>query len=153
MNLRVLIIDETTRENIRRLRGYAESNRVSLDALRRMQEHPEQAVGNNPAHAIIIPQSYRVVFSVEEQPAGLAEHLSISVLPPRPNTYPSTESVTQICLEFGWPKLSFEPGQQLGFGFTVWMEPEACAINLLRLVDTPANLLKLPRDHGLDPAT
>lgn len=152
MKLRVLIIDANARAAIGRLRAYAESHRVSLDTLRRCQEHPELAVGNNPAHVIIIPQGYRVVFSLEEQPAGLGEHLSISVLPPQPNVYPNVESVVQIALEFGWPKLPLGTEEELPFGVHVWTEPEVCAVNLLRLIDTPVNLI-LGRGHGPDPAT
>ena len=153
MKLRALILDENARAEVARLRGYAESNRVSLDDLQRCQEHPELAVGNNPSHVIIIPQGYRVVFSVEEQPAGLAEHLSVSVLPHQPDVWPSVESVVQIALEFGWPKLPLGTGGKLPFGVHVWTEADPCAVNLLRLIDTPANVLRVERSHGPDPAT
>jgi len=80
---------------------------------------------------------------VEEQPAGKAEHLSISVLPTKPDCFPSQTAVEHICMEFGWPPLDFE---NLPVGYHIWMETSVGAINLLRFVHAPD--LMAGDDHG-----
>jgi len=67
-----------------------------------------------PTQQLLIPQGYRVAFSIEEQPAGFCRHLSVSV--DTPGRCPSIPAVKLISGLFGmvdWHKIwleEFDPG-------------------------------------------
>ena len=80
--------------------------------------------------------SYRCAFSVEEQPAGICWHLSVSV--PRPGRVPSPEAMTAIAELFGFGPI-LKPGSEV----RLWLEefePGHRAINVLEV--------KQPREAG-----
>lgn len=68
------------------------------------------------AEGFLIPVGYRVAYSVEEQPAGICAHLSISV--DKKGKLPHPEAIKMIAFEFGCEDLKdstgwieeFEPG-------------------------------------------
>lgn len=68
---------------------------------------------------VVIPHGYHVAFSVEEQPTGLCNHLSVSV--DALGKLPSPEAVSLIAEEYGMTMVlgdtaiwleEFEPGHQ-----------------------------------------
>jgi hypothetical protein len=86
---------------------------------------------------VLIPIGYRAAVSVEEQPAGLFLHLSISVERADPKLMPSVEAIIGIAAEFG---IDYQTAIQQGL---IWMEeyePGRHAINLLKLI--------VPRQEG-----
>jgi hypothetical protein len=86
---------------------------------------------------VLIQIGYRANVSVEEQPAGLFLHLSISVERTDPTRMPSVTAVTTIAEAFG---IDYAAAQQQGL---IWMEeydPGRHAINLLKLI--------VPRKEG-----
>jgi hypothetical protein len=80
-----------------------------------------------PSDHIVFPGGYRAAFSMEEQPAGLCTHLSISVEGrSKKGMMPSPQAVAMIAEEFGVP---YPPAHS-------WIEefdPGEFAINLVSL--------------------
>jgi hypothetical protein len=75
----------------------------------------------------IIPDGYRVVFSIEEQPIGWCRHLSVSV--DKKGKYPTPQAVELIMQEFGM-------GNDIDNSLKVWMEKEGEAINVVTKMET-----------------
>ena len=134
---RILTIDDMTREQIKKCMAEAEARPVSFEALRETAfeigpdlskplklEDRKQGPRRPQSPFVMIPFGYRASFSIEDQPAGLCQHLSISV--DAPKRLPNEPSVKWIAQEFGieWP-----PDH-------LWIEefaPEHHAINILKL--------------------
>jgi hypothetical protein len=83
VKLRGLVMNEEVRAAIRRVVSYAEANRVTRARLLAMMELEEAPVGDAAAHCVEVPDGYRCVFSIEEQPVGWCRHLSVSVRAPQ----------------------------------------------------------------------
>jgi hypothetical protein len=86
---------------------------------------------------VLIPIGYRAAVSFEEQPSGLAMHLSISVERADPKWVPSVESVIMIALEFG---IDFATAREEGLVWQEEYEPGRFAINLVKII--------IPRQEG-----
>jgi hypothetical protein len=82
-----------------------------------------------PTISVMIPFGYRAAYSVEEQPGGLAAHLSIGTEGrKRKGMMPSEQAVKMIAEEFGIP---FPPNG------AIWVEefePGEFAVNLVHII-------------------
>lgn len=79
MKIRPLIIDETFRNQIQVLVDYAENNPLSMDDLLDTYNKEMNPIGEAKEFVLITEYGYRIVYSIEMQPAGKIRHLSISV--------------------------------------------------------------------------
>lgn len=80
------------------------------------------------SEAVMIPHGYMVAFSVEEQPGGLCNHLSVSV--DKPGMLPSPDAVAMIADACG---MEFEQNIERGT-VMVWLEefdPGHQAVNVV----------------------
>lgn len=93
--MRPFIIDNNIREQLSKLADYAEAHIMSMDDLMDIINGDEKLIaGNNPEHTITLPFGYRVVLSLEDQPAGIVRHLSVFL--DKPYVYPSPTAVQAI---------------------------------------------------------
>ncbi len=116
--MRPLIISEAVRENAAYLVAHARRNIVTEDELRKAIK-TGNAIGDDAAHRIEIPVGFRVVFSLEQQPAGLCRHLSVSVSGKK---YPHEAALKEIAALFGIDATKA----------MVWFEHHTRAVNLLQ---------------------
>lgn len=79
MNLRPLIIDTELQDQIRSLVEYAEKNPITMDYLLDQKNGEEPPPGDFSEYSRNLPFGYRIVFTIELQPAGKVKHLSMSV--------------------------------------------------------------------------
>lgn len=132
----VLMVGATERERIAEIIAYAKAHPVLFEKLR------EGAVDDRPvlkledrkpgyerptSQHVLFPGGFRAAFSIEQQPAGLCKHLSVSVVNrSKAGMLPALQAVAVIAEEFGMP-----------FPFDkIWQEefaPGEYAVNLLSL--------------------
>jgi hypothetical protein len=86
---------------------------------------------------VLIPVGYRACVSVEEQPAGLFLHLSISVERTDKTKMPSLHAAAAIADEFG---VNLATAEQQGLMWLEEYDPGRLAINALKLI--------VPRQEG-----
>jgi hypothetical protein len=133
----ILIIGATERERAAEMIANAKANPVPLSLIRqgtlddikllRLKDRPP-GLERPPSQHMMFPGGYRAAFSIEEQPAGMCSHLSISVEGrSRKGMMPSVEAVQAIAEVFGVP---FPPNAG---GWTEEFEPGEYAINLVSL--------------------
>lgn len=79
MKVRPLIIDKDMTDQIESLVKYAESNPITMDYLLDQKNGEERPPGDFNEYTRVLPFGYRVVFTIEFQPAGKVKHLSMSV--------------------------------------------------------------------------
>lgn len=130
--MRALVIDENVREQIQQVKDYAEANPFSMDDLLDTKNGELAAAGDlDGKHVLEIPVGYRVVFSMEQQPAGLCRHMSVSV--DFPGKLPSVPSVIMLMKEFGFDHPLDDDFPHHG---KVWMEEGGygTAINVLEII-------------------
>lgn len=120
--MRPLIIDDTVRAAVHKLIKHAEENPFTVDDLLDIKNGQQPPAGDREGFCCIIPFDYRVVYSIEMQPQGKAQHMSISV--PVAGKYPSPWAVSMI-------------GDLLGFADLekchVWID-EADVINVVNVI-------------------
>jgi len=128
MALRILIIDEDTKSKLRQLREYAEEHHISVIDFMKMVDGEMGPVGDNADYCCFIPDGFKIVYCIEQQPAAAFRHLSVSI--DEPDEYPNPKHVEIIM-------------QMLGFKFDldqcnrVWTEelPDGGhAINILEVI-------------------
>lgn len=127
MKIRPLIIDESVRESIGSLLTYAEKNPITMDYLLDQKNGEERPPGDFQEYTRILPFGYRVVFTLELQPAGKVRHLSISV--DEDGKLPNEIAVQEIMTLIGFQK-------QLR-GCRVHLEnisPKRQAINVIEII-------------------
>jgi hypothetical protein len=104
--MRVLVIGESEKEILGKLREYAEKHVLSFDDLLDIKNGTEAVVGDREEHSCIVPQDFRVVYSIEKHPlkdgGGFAtiRHASISV--PTEGKLPNVEACHMIIMELGF---------------------------------------------------
>lgn len=81
-----------------------------------------------PSQQVLIRFGYRAAITVEEQPAGMCWHLSVSVERDDPKWRPTPEAVTAICAAFG---INFADSLEHGMVWQEEYEPDRFAINVL----------------------
>jgi hypothetical protein len=79
MRVRPLLIDKDLTDQIESLVEYAEKNQITMDYLLDQKNGEERPPGDFKEYTRILPFGYRIVFTIELQPAGKIRHLSISV--------------------------------------------------------------------------
>jgi hypothetical protein len=132
----VLIVSEKERKRAAEIIAEAKAHPVLFETVRhgvvddtpllRLKDRKPGIERPRSAH-MMFPGGYRAAFSIEQQPAGLCTHLSISVEGrSRKGMMPSVEAVKVICEVFGVP---FPPDK----GWNEEFEPGEYAINLLSL--------------------
>ena len=121
--MRALVIDEKTRNEISKVLEYAEAHRQTVDDLAIAVHNKKSAVGNDPRFRVYIHDGYRVVYSVEEQPGGTCKHLSVSLTDTA--NFPSPIAVSEILKEFKMADIVSD------ITLGVWIE-DGRAINILQ---------------------
>jgi hypothetical protein len=132
----ILIITAAERERAAEIIAHARAHPVLFDTVRqgvvvdtpvlKLKDRVPGIERPRSAH-MMFPGGYRAAFSIEQQPAGLCTHLSISVEGrPRKGMMPSMEAVQAIAEVFGVP---FPPDKAWNEEF----EPGEYALNLLSL--------------------
>jgi hypothetical protein len=131
MKNRVLILNEESRLDIKRVRNYAEGHRISIRDLQLITAGARKPAGDDPGNCCVIPVGYRCVFSIDQSNDGHTyRHLSISVL--GSGAAPNEYAVAEIMKEFGF-KSEFPKGKAAP-GFAVKLEKiadEKAAVNLI----------------------
>lgn len=132
----VLIIGQTERARIAEAIAYAKAHPIILDHVRKgvvpdkdtvMLKDRQPGFERPPSQHIEFQGGYRAAFSIEQQPAGLCTHLSVSVFGrAKKGMMPSPHAVAMIAEEFGVP---FPPDK----GWTEEFYPGEFAINLVSL--------------------
>ncbi len=95
--MRVLVIDDKSKEAIASVRKYAEENHIVIT--RDSLVVGIKIVGDDPRYVCYINDGFRVVFSIEDQPSGSYKHISISV--DDDEKLPSISAFETIMREFG----------------------------------------------------
>lgn len=118
-----LVIDEKVRAAIAACIAYAEANPVTKESIAGVKAGTIPAVGDNPAHSVMVPMGFRCVFSVDqvELPKGGARwvrHLSVSVAVAAERLV-SPEGLQVLMQEFGF-KHSVKWALSNGY---IWEEP------------------------------
>ena len=103
--MRVLVIDEKAKEDIARLLKYADENRISKPFLQAAATGKMGAVGDNPQYCCYLQDGFKIVFSIEQQPQGWSNHLSVSVKTTKDKILPSIPAVELILKEFNMKPL------------------------------------------------
>jgi hypothetical protein len=110
----VLIIGVAERRRIAEIIAYAKAHPITFDDIRKcavpadtkvlkLDERPPGMERPESQH-IVLPGGFRAAFSIEDQPAGLCSHLSISVEGrPQKGRTPNPQAVAMIAQEFGVP--------------------------------------------------
>jgi len=98
--MRPLIIDSIAKEKIAKVIDHAKQNIFSVDDILDVMNKEKSKAGDSEGFTVVIPIGYTCVFSYENQPIGLARHLSISV--DEPHKMPNVESVKEIMNQFGF---------------------------------------------------
>lgn len=98
--MRILIIDDATKKEIKRVVDFAEANPYSLDDLFDIKNKQKKCAGDSKDYTAYIPVGYKMVFSIEHQPKGAVRHLSVSV--DKKGKMPNPEAVKEIMKEVGF---------------------------------------------------
>lgn len=121
--MRVLLIDKNAKHEAKKVIAYAEKNIVTLAKVKLMMARDLPPVGDNPNHIFHIHNGYRVVFSIEEQPFGLCNHISVSI--ESKHKYPNPHAIEEIL------KL-LNMDCKLKNSLKIWQEEEWKAINIIQ---------------------
>jgi len=100
--MRLLIINDESRALIKKVIEYAESHIYSLDDLLDIKNKQLSVAGDEPEFSCEIPDGFRVVYTIENQPMGKVRHISISIKTDEPNKLPNPAAVEMIIAEFGF---------------------------------------------------
>jgi hypothetical protein len=120
-----LLIDRDVQTRIAAALAFARAHPLPLSVVRAGAVLPDRPMlslqdrkpgfERPPGANVLIPVGYRAAVSIEEQPAGMCIHVSISV--DRPGKLPSREAVAMIADAFGLTRIDsrwleeFEPGK------------------------------------------
>lgn len=120
MKIRWLIIDNRARAEIQRVITYAQAHPLSIHDVFGMLRHPP---GKDPDRGCVIPIGYSCVFTIEQQPGGLARHLAVAVL--GPGRAPNENAVELLMHEFGFqrpaqPRAALARGRRGNLERTNW---------------------------------
>lgn len=94
-----LVIDDTVKATIAKLVKFADERRMSFKEVYRRTQRNDPP-GNDPNYCCFIPMGFKVVFTIEEQPAGWARHFSISSQ--NHQRTPNPEGVNMLLPLFGF---------------------------------------------------
>jgi len=101
--MRILIIDDDARAEIKKVVDYAQAHKVFLSQIRLIVAKQSPPVGDDANYVCYVNNGYRITFSIEEQPCGWCRHISISVSPvDGKQLLPNVPSVELLLKEFGF---------------------------------------------------
>lgn len=122
--MRILEINQYTKEDIRKVIKYAEQNKIDLNMTKLIMAGDLPPIGDNSDYIIYIHDGFRVAYSIEQQPepTGWCDHISISV--DTEGKYPHEMAVEEILKEFGM--------KSLDESLSIWLEKEIQAVNVLQ---------------------
>lgn len=98
--MRVLVVDDNFKQLLKDVRIHAEKNPFSMDDMLDVFNKIEKPAGDREGFSCFLPYYYKVVYSIEDLPAGRVRHLSVSV--PSNGKLPSIEAVKLILKELGY---------------------------------------------------
>lgn len=124
--MRALIIGEAEREKIAVLKAKA-AGRI-VDAARAALEDPDAVRARNTDLNIYLPVGFSITYTVEKQPVGLCEHVSISV-DSEIGLGPNPHAVELILESFGMRPLASSDG-----AWNEYYAPNAFAVNVLQKI-------------------
>lgn len=125
--MRSLVIGREEKEKIKNLVEHAEKNIMQMDDLLDTINKEMLPVGDMDNFSCQIPNGYKVVYSIENQPAGMVRHLSISV--PEEGAYPHPDVVIMLMGEI--------PFENKIHNCNVWIEDignNRAAINVAEII-------------------
>jgi len=125
---RALKFNEAVKRDIERVKKFAEEHRYNIQAIKdRIRDKTGKSVspppGDLPGHSLVIPEGFRVVYSIDESHMGWVHHFSIST--PDPGRAVNEFGLRFIADEFGLNGRKFN---------AVWTEeigPNHIAINAI----------------------
>jgi len=126
--MRALIIDSNAKLAIAKVIEYAEGNIVTRRQLLAAMEGMEGPIGDKAGHVCMLRNGYRVAFSIEDQLAGMARHISISI-PDSKEDYPNPLAASLILNEFGFSEINLKAE-----GLMVWIEKDVRALNVVEII-------------------
>ena len=122
----VLVIDDSVREEIKRVVVYAERHRMTIEDLQAITSGEKFPPGYSDEYCLKISDHYKVVYTQEYQPDDtLYHHLSVSVPGRLSGMIPSPEAVMSIMEEF-------EMGSDLNDCDDIWLEYNA--VNVVKKI-------------------
>lgn len=120
----VLIINSNVIKSVETVKDYATKNPMKVDELKSVLINRTSPVGDRPQHVIVIPNDFRVVYSIEEQvDAEMYHHLSISLIN-KEKSLPSVSAVEEIMN-------LFDMGKNIKNCRKIWVENNN-AVNILK---------------------
>lgn len=121
--MRLLVINEEVKKRVVEVKRFADENPITVTA----PVEEVQLAGDKSEFVTYIPDGYRVVYSIENQPKGKVRHLSVSLV--GNGSLPSPHSVEAIIELFGFEKKLHDCKIYLEE-----IEPEHHAMNVLEFV-------------------
>lgn len=100
--MRVLYIDEDVKNDIRCVVDYAQANFLTLDQVKTRVENGEP-IGNDRRFNCMIPDGYKVTFSIEQQSFGWTKHISVSVTDRTKMPNPAAVKLLMQEFDMGYP--------------------------------------------------
>ncbi len=123
--MRVLEINDSTREDIAKVVTYAKEHRYNEHMIKLLISGDLESPGDNPDYLVHIHDGYRVIYTIEEHKVGFCHHISISV--DRSKKYPHEMAVLEIMKLFG---MEGDYKKCLA----VWPQKETESVNVLQEV-------------------
>lgn len=136
-------MNEREKKEIQRIRFFANKNVLDHEALVDTIEGRKKPIGDDLNH-VATTDHFRVVFSFEQQPAGLVRHVSISQLDsqqPLVVSWPPTGEFKEILDELGFKEFKLDDTM-------MWVEKQFDALNIVQIAEPPLTptLSKTERD-------
>lgn len=145
--MRMLFIDQSTKQKIEALKKFAEANVVTVNEMRAIVAGTMMPKGNFPGFSMIIPDGFRVVFTIEQHPQldgsfVTMKHISISVASLSGTTFANPAAVDEIISHFGFKTVIMKNEYH---NARIWKEKDQPAINIAE-----AHIVAVPRYNVFD---
>jgi len=95
----MLIINDEVRSEIEKVKQFAVQHPISTEDIQKIVKGEMPPPGDVPYFTCMIPIGFKAVYTIEYQPAGECEHISISTA--ACGQMPTNEEVEQITEAFG----------------------------------------------------
>jgi hypothetical protein len=130
MKIRPFVISEVEIAAIEKVKKYAHEHPFTKEDIEEMMTGNGKCAGDDRNLRVVIPVDYRVVYSVEHQPAGPFRHISISVS--GDGNWPSLIAVDEILGYFDFKvRLNDEENKHSAY---MWQDNETESINILEQI-------------------
>lgn len=130
--IQAFVVDSTIMEKIEAVKKYAIENPFTLEQIKAIAGGDEsiEIAGDNKNLVLLIPVDYKVVYSIEEQPAGNCRHISISML--EKGRWPNAHVVDEILELYEFRLRIIKPGEKLVGD--IWMDDATQSVNIVELI-------------------